>query len=84
MRLLYYKYRSYAKGGIESKEEGERDPGEPNKSQRKFNYIGIVEKKKTKQASFSLKRAAKNTKEENVALHRLVLIQRFILPILAF
>jgi len=46
MRLLYYKYRSYAKGGIESKEEGERDPGEPNKSQRKFNYIGIVEKKK--------------------------------------
>jgi len=28
---------------------GERDPGEPNKSQRKFNYIGTVEKKKAKE-----------------------------------
>ena len=87
MGLLYYKYRSYYKYRYPCMQKegsrvkrGERDPGEPNKSQRKFNYIGIVEKKKTKQASFSLKRAAKNTKEENVALHRLVLIQRFCKP----
>jgi hypothetical protein len=39
-----------------------------------------MEKKETKQASFSFKRAAKNTKEENVALHHLVLIQRFCKP----
>jgi hypothetical protein len=41
----------YAERRIERKErerekgEGERDPGEPNNSQRKFNYIGTVEKK---------------------------------------
>ena len=69
MGLLYYKYRSYYKYRYPCMQKegsrvkrGERDPGEPNKSQRKFNYIGTVEKKKTKQASFSFKESSKEYK----------------------
>jgi hypothetical protein len=70
----------YAERRIERKER-ERET-QASQTIAKENLITEVPWKRSKPSKLRshLKRAAKNTKEENVALHHLVLIQRFCKP----